>query len=191
MFKLSSNKRPTGKVWDHKGKTELLQIFISHDGGLINCLQFLYVENGNLVVSERLGGSDHGRNFNTVTLNYPDEFLTSISGSSTTGYTNGVSSITFGTNQGSHGPFGKPGKDDMEFNFQLGKYRPFGGFHGSTTSDGYLESIGVYVKPIASLSDLNSAGKVKRESRISCLVEGDQCSLSPLSSNSSLVDCGL
>ncbi|KAL7252187.1 hypothetical protein ACSBR1_013937 [Camellia fascicularis] len=98
-----------------------------------------------------------------VTLNYPDEFLTSISGSSTTGYTNRVSSITFGTNQGSHGPFGKPGKDDMEFNFQLGKYRPFGGFHGSTTIDGYLESIGVYVKPIASLSDLNSAGKVKKE----------------------------
>ncbi|XP_028079836.1 protein RESTRICTED TEV MOVEMENT 1-like [Camellia sinensis] len=161
MFKLSSKETSTGTVWDHKGKTELLQILISHGDGVIHGLQFVYVENGNLVASECLGGSDHGRKFNTVTLNYPDEFLTSISGSCTFGYRSCVSSITFGTNQVSHGPFGKPEKDDIEFNFQMGKYRLFGGFHGTTTSNRYLESIGVYVKPIASLSDLNSAGIVQ------------------------------
>ncbi|KAL7220811.1 hypothetical protein ACSBR2_013662 [Camellia fascicularis] len=101
----------------------------------IKFLQFVYVEYGSLVLSEPLIGCVPGSNFNMVTLNYPDEFLTSISGSCTFGYRSCVSSITFGTNQGSHGPFGKPEKDDIEFNFQMGKYRLFGGFHGTTTSN--------------------------------------------------------
>ncbi|CAL5393440.1 unnamed protein product [Camellia sinensis] len=163
MFKLGSQPNPNGEVWDHKGKTELVQIFISY-GSKINFLQYLHVENGTLVLSERLGGSDNGNNFNTVRLNYPDEFLTSISGSYHTeqifdGFDaedHVMTSITFGTNQGSHGPFGEPGKYDSKFNFQMGQDRPFGGFHGST-KDGLLESIGVYVKPLETLSDLKCA----------------------------------
>ncbi|THF95997.1 hypothetical protein TEA_009400 [Camellia sinensis var. sinensis] len=135
MFKLGSQPNPDGEVWDHKGKTELVQIFISY-GSKINFLQYLHVENGTLVLSERLGGSDNGNNFNTE-----DHVMTSI---------------TFGTNQGSHGPFGEPGKYDTKFNFQMGQDRPFGGFHGST-KDGLLESIGVYVKPLETLSDLKCA----------------------------------
>ncbi|CAL5337957.1 unnamed protein product [Camellia sinensis] len=174
MFKLGSQPNPDGEVWDHKGKTELVQIFISY-GSKINFLQYLHVENGTLVLSERLGGSDNGNNFNTVRLNYPDEFLTSISGSylftpkkksgsyHTEQFFYGfdeedhvMTSITFGTNQGSHGPFGEPGKYDTKFNFQMGQDRPFGGFHRST-KDGLLESIGVYVKPLETLSDLKCA----------------------------------
>ncbi|KAL7252188.1 hypothetical protein ACSBR1_013938 [Camellia fascicularis] len=85
------------------------------------------------------------------------EFLTSISGSChpekflTNDYQLVedlvLTSITFGTNQGSYGPFGEPGEYDTKFNFQMGQDRPFGGFHGST-KHGLLESIGVYVKPL-------------------------------------------
>ncbi|THF95586.1 hypothetical protein TEA_023533 [Camellia sinensis var. sinensis] len=49
----------------------------------IKFLQFVYVEYGSLVLSEPLIGCVPGSNFNTVRLNYPDEFLASITGSYT------------------------------------------------------------------------------------------------------------
>uniref|UniRef100_A0A5B7B841 Putative inactive protein RESTRICTED TEV MOVEMENT 1-like n=1 Tax=Davidia involucrata TaxID=16924 RepID=A0A5B7B841_DAVIN len=161
-----------GEVWDDKGRSDIVQIFISWTDGTgftsgINFIQFLYVENGTLVLSEKHGGKS-GNKFNTVKLDYPSEFLTRLSGHVVyrdRGYD--VDSITFGTNRGTHGPFGGSfegtGEDDTFFDFQMGQDRPFGGFHGSTMN-GYLQSIGVYVRPIATLSNLNNTTtEIKKE----------------------------
>ncbi|KAG5555281.1 hypothetical protein RHGRI_012724 [Rhododendron griersonianum] len=61
-----------------------------------------------------------------------------------------------------YGPFGGPGigsQFDSAFRYQLGLDRPFGGFHGY--SGHYLEAIGLYVKPLTTLS--NDQEKVKNE----------------------------
>ncbi|XP_052207933.1 protein RESTRICTED TEV MOVEMENT 1-like [Diospyros lotus] len=156
MIKLPTVGSRNGQAWDHKGRTELVQIFISYDDSAIKFLQFLYAENGKLVLSERLDGIDIGNKFSTVTLGYLDEFLTSLKASWGHGK---LTSIEFGTNLGRHGLFGRAYKDDKHFDFQMGNRRPFGGFHG-TTQYGVLKSIRVYVKPIASLSNLNSNQQV-------------------------------
>ncbi|PSR85082.1 Protein RESTRICTED TEV MOVEMENT like [Actinidia chinensis var. chinensis] len=158
MIKISSAAYTRGEVWDHMGKSKIVQIFISYDDFGIYFVQFVYDEGGKFVLSERPAGAGtmNGRKFNTIKLNYKEEFLTSLGGTyrhtSRGGFT--ITSLSFGTNRGNHGPFGstnrgRPAGDDETFNFQLGEDRSFGGFHG-TTVDGVLESIGVYVKPLTS-----------------------------------------
>lgn len=56
-----------------------------------------------------------------------------------------ITSLTFGTNQRTHGPYGE--KEGIPFCFQMGNERGFGGFHGNSNKE-YLCSIGVYVKAI-------------------------------------------
>ncbi|XP_052207934.1 inactive protein RESTRICTED TEV MOVEMENT 1-like isoform X1 [Diospyros lotus] len=157
MIKLVTGGYSYGKAWDHKERTELVQIFISHDDYAIRSLQFLYSEYGKLVLSDPPDGSSIGNRFSTVTLQYPDEFLTSLKGTycpENYGYRKLIS-IEFGTNLGRYGPFGQAYKGGEYFDFQMGNHRSFGGFYG-TVRNGALESIGVYVKPISCLSNLNS-----------------------------------
>lgn len=83
-----------------------------------------------------------------VKLNYPTEYITSIRGYTGNHY-NGykLCSVTFGTNLGEYGPFGKyVDVSDTEFRVMLGENRQFFGFHGTASSSGVL-SIGVYMKP--------------------------------------------
>ncbi|XAR56997.1 hypothetical protein NMG60_11024993, partial [Bertholletia excelsa] len=148
----------------------IVKIFISHSD-LIDLFQFVYVgEDGDLLLSER-HGDECGIKLDIVELNYPDEFLTSISGSYHTSR-NALTSILFTTNISTHGPFGKQNWDDREFNFSLGEDRSFGGFHGTTTrlfdattSRIILESIGVYIKPFieATVSNNNFAREIKQK----------------------------
>ncbi|KAI8561821.1 hypothetical protein RHMOL_Rhmol04G0371300 [Rhododendron molle] len=152
----------TATAWDDGGKVSISQIFVSH-GQVINSLQYQYIENGALVLSEKHGGSDGHTSpkFTVVTLNYPSEFLTAISGSY--GWFSAldgvqmqiVSSITFTTNIKTYGPFGCCRQNDAAFDFQLGQDNGFGGFHGIAGM--YLNSIGVYVKPQTSVLDLDKA----------------------------------
>ncbi|KAH7844698.1 hypothetical protein Vadar_030734 [Vaccinium darrowii] len=140
-----------GKPWDDEGKDKIAQIFISH-GEEINSLQFVYVENGTSVLSEKHGG-DCGPKFNVVTLDYPSEYLVGISGS----YSDtSVSSISFITNNMTYGPFGSRGGDsdseDSDFEYHLGEDRSFGGFHGRARH--YLDAIGVYLKPVTIQGDV-------------------------------------
>ncbi|KAH7842404.1 hypothetical protein Vadar_004945 [Vaccinium darrowii] len=139
-----------GKPWDDGGRDNiaLAQIFISH-GYQINSLQFVYVENGTSVLSEKHGG-DCGPKFNVVTLNYPSEYLVGISGSYTYNYVERVLSISFITNKRTYGPFGS-GAGDSDFEYQLGEERTLAGFHGR--AEQYLNAIGVYLKPITIQGD--------------------------------------
>ncbi|XP_009758904.1 inactive protein RESTRICTED TEV MOVEMENT 1-like [Nicotiana sylvestris] len=138
-----------GTVWEEKGKGQIAKIYLSYGEYQIYSLQFLFVENGNFVLSDRHGDA-HNENFTTVVLYYQSEYLTWIKGSYDT---NDLRSIIFGTNKGFYGPYGNmktPSPANYkEFKFEIGDDRSFGGFHG-TEYDSGIESIGVYVKPITS-----------------------------------------
>uniref|UniRef100_M1DMM4 RTM1 protein n=1 Tax=Solanum tuberosum TaxID=4113 RepID=M1DMM4_SOLTU len=145
-------KTTDGSVWDEKGKGEIAKIFVTSgiEANFVLSLQFLFVDhNGQFILSDRHGAhynSSLTTTFNTVVLDYPSEFLIGIKG---TYYSNGMRSITFVSNKGTYGPYGgvKPMVVDREFDFQIGNDRSFGGFHG-LKQKAYVESIGLYLKPI-------------------------------------------
>ncbi|XP_059311315.1 jacalin-related lectin 2-like [Lycium ferocissimum] len=153
-----------GTLWKEKGRGELAQFFVAYNGIRVSSLQFLFYENSTLVLSDK-HGSDNCKKFNAIVLDYPSEFLTSISGQF--GEKDGISylkTISFCTNKGSYGPFGSTATDGSDFfNFEIGNYRSFCGFRG--TAHGYgIGSIGVYVKPITTsmIHFRNPLVKVKR-----------------------------
>ncbi|KAH0708053.1 hypothetical protein KY290_009554 [Solanum tuberosum] len=161
-----------GTVWDEKGKSEIAKIFIysGAESYFVNSLQFLFVVDGQFVLS-RLHGADYNyswsTNFSTIVLDYPSEFLTGIQG---TYYSNGLRSIKFVTNKGVYGPYGSdkihPKVQFEEFIVHLGDDRSFGGFHG-TKRKTHIESIGIYMKPVTSSMITNSSvlTKSKRPKR--------------------------
>ncbi|KAL5707076.1 hypothetical protein ACHQM5_025168 [Ranunculus cassubicifolius] len=91
-------------TWDEKGKTNILRIYISHDT-TVKTLQFGYAEGTSIVLSPPAQecSRETGAKFDAVSLDYPSEYLTGITGSY---YSCGICLITFHTNQRSHGPFG-------------------------------------------------------------------------------------
>ncbi|KAL9389303.1 hypothetical protein Peur_017908 [Populus x canadensis] len=130
--------------WDHKGRTEISHIYISHDN-LIRFIQFQYVEENGVLskLSPMPVKNSYGWRFNVVKLDYPLEFLKGISGSWSSG---NVTSLTFTTNCGTYGPFGCKEEDGTEFDFQTGDEPLSGGLHGSFDAQG-LRTIGIYVNP--------------------------------------------
>ncbi|XP_020585758.1 jacalin-related lectin 3-like [Phalaenopsis equestris] len=94
------------------------------------------------------------KNF-VIKLEHPEEYLTGISGYSRKlqqGMSEVISSLTFKSNLRTYGPYGT----------EQGKFFSFNsvdsvviGFHG--TSDNYLKSIGLYLKPLQSTKPLLSA----------------------------------
>ncbi|XAR64882.1 hypothetical protein NMG60_11008768 [Bertholletia excelsa] len=148
MIRIGTSEYPiTGNIWDYEGKSELVQIFVSYDDQGIHFLQFLYYENGKLHLTPRPERCSAGSKFKMVKLSYPEEFLTSISGTHLPRRGGRITSLAFATNKNNYyGPFGCTRFGGPEFIFDLGKERPFGGFHGSNYEDGMLESFGIYVK---------------------------------------------
>ncbi|KAH0634188.1 hypothetical protein KY289_037135 [Solanum tuberosum] len=147
MIKVGPVGSRKGSIWEENGRGEVAGIFVSYTKNTVLSLQFLFYEDGNFVQSNK-HGSHHCANFSAVLLDYPSEFLTSISGSYM--YDGGLAAIKFNTNKGSYGSFGQPITNATNyFNFQLGNHNLFGGFHG-TMSSSAVESIGIYVKPVVS-----------------------------------------
>ncbi|KAA8544820.1 hypothetical protein F0562_019589 [Nyssa sinensis] len=132
-----------GDSWNDGIYTTVRQLVI-YSGPVIDSIQIEYDENGQSKWSEKHGENDGGVR-NMVKLEYPDEFLISISGYSTTESSNAVvQSLTIQSNRQQYGPFGK----------EEGKYFSTSptsgmiiGFHGR--SGLYLDSIGAYFKPIS------------------------------------------
>ncbi|GFP85259.1 inactive protein restricted tev movement 1 [Phtheirospermum japonicum] len=165
LIKIGPVGNKNGDSWDEKGHNKIVQIFICHDDE-INSIQFQYVENGNMALSDRHGNND-GYKFDVAKLNYPTEYITWISGHKSY-HNNNICSITFGTNRGEYGPFGQSTNYDKEFKFQVGEDRQFGGFHG-TTDQKNVKSIGVYLKPNTTLDYSVNKNIVKPSTK-----EGDQ-----------------
>ncbi|KAF7145771.1 hypothetical protein RHSIM_Rhsim04G0238400 [Rhododendron simsii] len=96
-----------------------------------------------------------------VRLSYPSEFLSGITGWHVSGI---IRSLTFITNKRTDGPFGGvAGNIDSAFEYKLGEDNKFARFHG-TAGTYNLNSIGVYLKPMTTLTNVNNAkGHIKNE----------------------------
>ncbi|KAM3288987.1 hypothetical protein P3S67_017274 [Capsicum chacoense] len=137
-------------VWDEKGRFKIAKIFLSHGTHLIHAIQFLFVDdNGHFVLSEN-HGPEHGYNFITIVLDYPSEFITGIRGTYYNNY-NGLRSIIFDTNKGTHGPYGRNVESEAcnVFNLPIANDCSFAGFYG-INNDKVIGDIGMYVKPTTS-----------------------------------------
>ncbi|CAI9777858.1 unnamed protein product [Fraxinus pennsylvanica] len=144
-----------GFHWDDGVYSTVRQLEIAHGAG-VDSVRIEYDRNGASVWSEKHGGNG-GAKIDTVRLDYPDEFLTSIRGHYGNLQAWGtvfVRSLTFESNKRTYGPYG----------IEQGTYFTFPtsgkivGFHGKC--GWYLDAIGVYLesihKPIASNSIVQS-----------------------------------
>ncbi|KAH7844868.1 hypothetical protein Vadar_032496 [Vaccinium darrowii] len=168
MFKIGPAGYAYGETdWDEKDRNGIAQIFISH-GDRIHSLQFQFVENGSLVLSDKhghLGYSPSAPKFSAVKLNYPSELITGISGySGIRDRERVVTSIIFTTNNAAYGPFGCGTRDDIAFDYQMGGHNKFCGFHG--TASNYLNSIGVDMEPMTTLSNVNDLNEKVNDIKI-------------------------
>ncbi|GJT18719.1 inactive protein restricted TEV movement 1-like protein [Tanacetum coccineum] len=138
--------------WDECGKTEIVQIFVSHEKGKIKLIQFAYAEDGKVRLSQVHGDRDAALNFDILKLDYPSEYLTSFSGH----YDEDGFSIQFRTNKRFYRPFGSDEYHDYydndhshRFKYELDK-QSFGGFHGAIHNN-QVYTMGVYIKPVDSI----------------------------------------
>ncbi|GKA33001.1 jacalin-like lectin domain-containing protein [Tanacetum coccineum] len=165
MLELGPRKMK-GKLWDEGGKSKVVKILISHEEDVSKSIQFAYVEKQNVRHSE-IYGNHSGLNFDIVfnywkikmhvTFNYPSEFLVSVSGEYNY---EGLVSISFGSNKRKYGPFRCPCSNDKtyavdKFKYNFGPKSSFGGFHGSVNKSS-VQAIGVYVRPIVSLAEIDN-----------------------------------
>ncbi|KFK42909.1 hypothetical protein AALP_AA1G054300 [Arabis alpina] len=155
--------------WDegsHNGN--LSQIFLSHGVSGIMSIQFQFLTDGKLVLSDRHGPFS-GNMFDVIELNYPNEYITGISGEYYKHQYDAsnphIRSLKFTTNTSEYGPFGtsNPGYD--KFAFKLGKSPQFGGFHGTYDASG-LQYIGVYLQPKKDQPKINTNNSEEMESKI-------------------------
>ncbi|KAI3792220.1 hypothetical protein L2E82_06093 [Cichorium intybus] len=142
-----------GSIWDENRNTKVVQILISHGISAVHSIQFAHVVDEKVVSSE-MHGNPNGSKFDIMTFDYPGEYLISIFAQH---FGRGLSSITFGTNKRKYGPFG-----DTNFNYAPAtvtyNFKPrssFGGFHGSIL-DSRLYAIGVYIRPLGSLAEIET-----------------------------------
>ncbi|KAA8537086.1 hypothetical protein F0562_029564 [Nyssa sinensis] len=132
-----------GGQWDDGIYSTVRQLVI-FSGSFINSIQIHYDRKGRSEWSQKHGESSELRTINTVKLNYPGEFLISISGYY--GQVSGlvvVRSLTIESNKTTYGPFGV--RDGNYFNIPPTSGKIIG-FHGRSSGD-YLHSIGAYIEP--------------------------------------------
>ncbi|XP_057539349.1 jacalin-related lectin 3-like isoform X3 [Amaranthus tricolor] len=116
---------------------------MSSDG--IHFIQFEYDKMGHAVWSNRHGGNSGSRT-DQIKLDYPTQFLVSISGYCDSIADNGpviIRSLCLETNRKIYGPFGV--EKGVPFSMSSVNAEMLVGFHG--WSNKYLNAIGVYVKP--------------------------------------------
>nr|ADE43076.1 restricted tev movement 1 [Arabidopsis thaliana] len=94
--------------WDEGSHDGFIsQIFLSHGVAGIMSIQFQFVMDGKLVLSDRHGPFS-GNMFDVIELNYPHEYITGISGEYYKYEANNphMRSLKFNTNTSEYGPFG-------------------------------------------------------------------------------------
>ncbi|XP_059666856.1 jacalin-related lectin 3-like [Cornus florida] len=142
---------PGGDEWDDGKHSGVKQVIIYSDGLVIVSIQFEYDDNGKSKWSEKHGNLQRGTK-HTITLDYPDEYLLSISGHYSTIYNLlVVRSLEIKSNKKTYGPFGnRQGQSfDSSSSQTTGKIV---GFHGR--SGDFVDAIGVYVQPFAGASNI-------------------------------------
>ncbi|KAL8261208.1 hypothetical protein R6Q59_025257 [Mikania micrantha] len=132
-----------GEEWVYKPKGFIKKIKISvRYGGVVDSINFqTFFENGKPLNS--FFGGKGGNRTDTICLDYPNEYLKSISGKlgNYEGH-NVVMSICFSTNLNRYGPYGTNSGTSFSND---GEGVVIVGFHGRAKK--YLDAIGVYVMP--------------------------------------------
>uniref|UniRef100_A0A2P2ISF5 Jacalin-related lectin 3 n=1 Tax=Rhizophora mucronata TaxID=61149 RepID=A0A2P2ISF5_RHIMU len=141
-----------GARWDDGVCNSVRQVVICH-GAAIDSIHVEYDKKDSSVWSEKHGGTG-GIKTSKVKLNFPDEYLISISGHYGSMVDYGpvlVRSLVLESNKKKYGPFG------IQHGTHFSLPRSDGmvvGFHGR--SSWHLDSIGVYVKPLVQRNLSNS-----------------------------------
>ncbi|KAJ9560236.1 hypothetical protein OSB04_005396 [Centaurea solstitialis] len=138
-----------GSSWIYKPKGFIKKILIAH-GDFVWGIKFYSVE-----TESSQFGSNGGNKTNEIFINYPSEYLTSISGTFNCDGLVTIGSLCFRTNHSCYGPYGLNSKG-TPFSFSE-KGAMIVGFHGRIIGIHCLEAIGVYVMPESFASHLNSA----------------------------------
>ncbi|KAK4774713.1 hypothetical protein SAY86_009648 [Trapa natans] len=153
--------REVGNFWSDKNSNAVMQVRVLSDKAGIVRIYALYKRNEGLFwSSERALEESPQWKVDTVTLDYPNEHLTSISGY-IRDYSEPVivQSLTFHSNKRSYGPFGKDGEKKQKGSYFW--YPSTGSkivsFYGHCIPS-YLSSIGVYAEPIFHLYPCVSVG---------------------------------
>ncbi|KAK4777049.1 hypothetical protein SAY86_005737 [Trapa natans] len=161
-----------GEPWDDKKHMDIRQIDVVVSASMVESISVLYDNYGHPLGPFIHGNATAGGQNYTVKLDYPFEYLTSISGYM--GIVSGklrVCSLTFRSNWGKeYGPFGP--KVGMHFPYQWlgGKIV---GFFG-TVEDSHLESIKAHLEPVSHIHPLKDAGPFGSE-RGNCWDDGRSC----------------
>ncbi|CAA7026492.1 unnamed protein product [Microthlaspi erraticum] len=154
--------------WDEGSHNGIVsQIFLSHGAGGIMSIQFQFVIDGKLVLSDRYGPVS-GNMFDVqIELDYPHEYITGLSGEYYKYEASNphIRSLKFTTNTSEYGPFGTSGSSYEKFAFKLGKSPQFGGFYGTYDASG-LQYIGVYLRPKTVQPKIDTSNAEEIESKI-------------------------
>ncbi|KAF8388133.1 hypothetical protein HHK36_026799 [Tetracentron sinense] len=151
-----------GTHWSHSARGGITQITITHAAG-IDSIVFKTHDKGEM----KIGGG--GPRTDKIDFDWPHEYLTAVSGSYGTIYSNGkgpivVTSLRFITNKSEYGPFGS--EVGTSFSLPAMKGCVIVGFHGRSAL--YIDAIGVYVKPLNCLSIEEGPG-VGIEEKLQCI----------------------
>ncbi|KAF8364926.1 hypothetical protein HHK36_033090 [Tetracentron sinense] len=132
-----------GNNWTHMANGYIKQIVIVHGLG-IDSILFKNDNKGVVDYSKRFGGAG-GTRTDKIEIDWPHEYLTTISGSCSNYTPNGavvVRSPLIITNRTKYGPFGVETGTSFSLPMEGGVIV---GFHGRSAN--FLDAIGVYVKP--------------------------------------------
>ncbi|KAH7567215.1 hypothetical protein JRO89_XS07G0032900 [Xanthoceras sorbifolium] len=133
-----------GSRWDDGVYSTVRKVVIGHGSG-IDSIEIEYDKKGSSIWSDKHGGKG-GHKLDTVVLDHPNEFLTSIHGhyGAISGWGEPiVRSLTFVSNTKTYGPYGVEQGTHFSFPVNGGKIV---GFHGRC--GWYLDAIGIYLKPL-------------------------------------------
>ncbi|MCL7049195.1 hypothetical protein MKW94_011273 [Papaver nudicaule] len=144
----SGTTRQEGDPWDDGFHTTVEKIVIVHGAG-IDSVKFEYHDSstGTSVWSQKHGGSG-GFKTDKIKLDYPGEYLKSISGHYGSIHDWSpvfIRSLTLESNRKKYGPFGSQQGTPFSFPATSTPSKIIG-FHGH--SSWYLTAIGVYLKPV-------------------------------------------
>ncbi|KAF8012319.1 hypothetical protein BT93_I0456 [Corymbia citriodora subsp. variegata] len=146
-----------GSAWDDDKFSGVREIEIMHDD-IIHYIFFCYDKNGEPVCPGTRGANTRNgkAKVTKVRLDYPREYLTSISSYKRENYKPIIiHSLTFYSNKGKYGPFGK--EIGRYFGYPLTRSKIIG-FYGRSDLD--LDSIGAYAEPISHLYPFKSLGPI-------------------------------
>ncbi|KAH9606049.1 hypothetical protein KSS87_006686 [Heliosperma pusillum] len=161
----------SGTPWDDGVYSAVRQVLIGSSAG-INFIQFEYDEDNHSIWCEKHGGVVGVIKTDKIKLDFPSEFLISISGTCASVTQGGgpviVTSLSFESNRRNYGPFGV--YKGMPFSLTASSGMLLG-FYGRCSS--YLDCIGVYVQPLTQRSNQLEMHKMNYSSPVNPYQRGN------------------